>query len=203
MTSALQTAGQLKRSKRSLRNSLRHISRVISNWKIASSKVFCQESSTLSKKLNSFTLTKSWTTWPKQLWFKTNLTFPKTPDTSWLQRVISSWLVASTHTPRSSSKKHTSLTSTDLFWNPSMTCITQELTTSSTSLRTTSTFLEVWHTEMTRTEADHLFRVWTPVSSSPSPARSGSCYPTLRSQDRHSVCVNSMRNIFSSLVESA
>jgi len=129
MTFPLLTADLLMLLWRNLTNSSKSIFLAISSSKIHSSQVCSQEFSTWNREPNSSTLTKSWTTWLKPSWSRTNSTSLTTPDTWSPRKVISSWSAGSTQPQESSSTNHTTLMNIGLSWNLWTICSTLEPTT--------------------------------------------------------------------------
>jgi len=124
-----QTPAQAKRWRALCRRFLKTILVVTSSWRTVLSIVSSQGSFTWSKRQSSFTLTKSWTSWLRQSWFKTSSTFLKVQDTSWHPRVTFLWLEATILRPRSSLMRLTFSTSIGHFLSHLMACFTQGLNT--------------------------------------------------------------------------
>ena len=173
MILASPTADPLTKSKKSWTSSSKSTFQATSNSKIVLKTASFQESSILSRELNSFTRTRFWITWHRRSWFRISSIFLTIRDMLSHHGEIYSSLEDSTHRQMNSWPRLTSWMSTDLYSSPWMACSTQEQITWYTSSRTASTSSEEWATETTRMEVGPSFKVSTPVSSTQSPAKSG------------------------------
>lgn len=140
MISRLPIVDHQKKSSRNLVYSSKSISQVISNSKTVLMQACFPEFSIWRTAPSSSILTRLWTTWLRQSWFKTSSTFLITQDMSSHPKVTSTFLAAMIQWLKSSWIQPTFWTSTDPSWIPSTTCFTPVLNTSFTNSRTASSF---------------------------------------------------------------